>query len=92
MMYCVRQTGPLRDVPAQSLLFYNLFMKSSRKYWAIFQITMLNSLAYPGELVGRSLMIVPFMWVFYQLWKVTYAASGSEVISPVLRRIARSAR
>jgi len=56
-------------------------MKAFKKYWAIFQITLINSLAYPGELIGRSLMIIPFMWIFYQLWKVTYAASGSDVIS-----------
>ena len=56
-------------------------MKHVKKYWAIFQITLINSLAYPGELIGRSLMIIPFMWIFYQLWKVTYAASGSDVIN-----------
>lgn len=56
-------------------------MKAFKKYWAIFQITLINSLAYPGELIGRSLMIIPFMWIFYQLWKVTYAAAGSEVIN-----------
>ena len=56
-------------------------MKTFKKYWAIFQITLVNSLAYPGELIGRSLMILPFMWVFYQLWKVTYAATGSQVIN-----------
>jgi ABC-2 type transport system permease protein len=56
-------------------------MKTFKKYWAIFQITLINSLAYPGELIGRSLMILPFMWIFYQLWKVTYAASGSELIN-----------
>ena len=56
-------------------------MKTFKKYWAVFQITLINSLAYPGELVGRSLMIIPFMWIFYQLWKVTYAASGVDVIS-----------
>jgi viologen exporter family transport system permease protein len=56
-------------------------MKPLRKYWAIFQITLVNSLAYPGELIGRSLMIIPFMWIFYQLWKVTYAASGTGVIN-----------
>src|SRR5574342_1084657 len=56
-------------------------MKAFKKYWAIFQITLINSLAYPGELIGRSLMIIPFMWIFYQLWKVTYAASGSDVIN-----------
>jgi ABC-2 type transport system permease protein len=56
-------------------------MKTLRKYWAVFQITLINSLAYPGELIGRSLMIIPFMWIFYQLWKVTYAASGTDVIN-----------
>ena len=56
-------------------------MKSIRKYWAVFQITLINSLAYPGELIGRSLMIVPFMWIFYQLWKVTFAAAGSASIN-----------
>src|SRR5512136_1263879 len=52
-----------------------------KKYLAIFNINLLNSLAYPGELVTRSLMIVLFMWIFYQLWHVTFAASGTETIS-----------
>jgi len=56
-------------------------MNSIKKYWAIFQITLINSLAYPGELIGRSLMIMPFMWIFYQLWKVTFAAAGTDVIN-----------
>jgi ABC-2 type transport system permease protein len=56
-------------------------MKALRKYWAIFQITMVNSLAYPGELIGRSLLIIPFMWIFYQLWNVTFSVSGTESIN-----------
>jgi ABC-2 type transport system permease protein len=56
-------------------------MKTFRKYWAIFQITLVNSLAYPGELIGRSLLIVPFMWIFYQLWKVTFSTADSDVIN-----------
>ncbi|HSO13148.1 MAG TPA: hypothetical protein VLT51_12285 [Anaerolineales bacterium] len=56
-------------------------MKSFRKYLAIFQITLINSLAYPGELIGRSLMIVPFMWIFHQLWKVTFSAAGTDAIN-----------
>ena len=56
-------------------------MKSFKKYWSIFQITLVNSLAYPGELIGRSLMIVPFMWIFYQLWKVTFQAAGTDNIN-----------
>ncbi|MCC7117280.1 MAG: ABC-2 family transporter protein [Anaerolineales bacterium] len=61
-------------------------MKTVSKYWSIFQITLINSLAYPGELIGRSLMIIPFMWIFYQLWKVTFAAAGAEVISGLTLR------
>ena len=52
-----------------------------KKYFAIFNTTLVNSLAYPGELVGRSLMILPFMWIFYQLWKVTFAAGRSDTIN-----------
>jgi ABC-2 type transport system permease protein len=61
-------------------------MKTFAKYWSIFQITLINSLAYPGELVGRSLMIIPFMWIFYQLWKVTFNAAGADVISGLTLR------
>lgn len=56
-------------------------MKKFSKYWSIFEITLLNSLAYPGELVGRSLMIIPFMWIFYQLWKVAFSAAGVDAIN-----------
>jgi ABC-2 type transport system permease protein len=56
-------------------------MKTFRKYWAIFQITLLNSLAYPGELIARSFLIVPFMWIFFQLWNVTFHASGTSAIN-----------
>lgn len=56
-------------------------MRSIRKYWSIFTTQMINSLAYPGELIGRSLTIIPFMWIFAQLWRVTFAASGSAEIN-----------
>jgi ABC-2 type transport system permease protein len=52
-----------------------------RKYFAIFRVTLINSLAYPGELIGRSLMILPFLWIFYQLWQVTFAAAGVDEIN-----------
>lgn len=57
------------------------WLKSIRKYGSIFVIQLINSLAYPGELIGRSLMIIPFMWIFAQLWRVTFTASGSAVIN-----------
>jgi ABC-2 type transport system permease protein len=52
-----------------------------KKSFAIFQINLLNSLAYPAELVTRSVMIMVFMWIFFQLWRITFAAAGSETIS-----------
>jgi ABC-2 type transport system permease protein len=56
-------------------------MKTFKKYWAIFQITLVNSLAYPGELIGRSLMIIPFMWIYFQLWTVTFNTAGTDTIN-----------
>ena len=52
-----------------------------KKYFAVFQIKLLNTLAYPAELVTRSGMILIFMWVFFQLWRVTFAASGSNSLN-----------
>ncbi len=56
-------------------------MKTIRKYWAILATSLINSLAYPGELIGRSLIMIPFMWIFYQLWKITFAAAGVQSIN-----------
>jgi ABC-2 type transport system permease protein len=52
-----------------------------KKYLAIFRTNFLNSLAYPAELFARSGMIVLFMWIFYQLWRVVYSAGGSASIA-----------
>ncbi len=51
-----------------------------KKYAAIFKTNLLNSLAYPAELATRCGMILIFMLVFFQLWNVTYAASGVHVL------------
>jgi ABC-2 type transport system permease protein len=56
-------------------------IKQLAKYGSIFSIQLVNSLAYPAELVGRSLVIIPFMWIFAQLWRVTFAAAGSNEIN-----------
>src|SRR5512136_2997657 len=57
-----------------------------KKYIAIFNINLLNSLAYPAEMLMRSLMIVLFMWIFFQLWRVTFAAAGSDVLNGLTLR------
>lgn len=51
------------------------------KYWAIFRTQLLNSLAYPIDLLGRSLLIILFMWIFMNLWRVTYGATGARSIA-----------
>ena len=51
------------------------------KYWAIFRTQLVNSLAYPIDLIGRSLLIVLFMWIFMNLWRVTYGATGASSIA-----------
>jgi ABC-2 type transport system permease protein len=56
-------------------------MKSIAKYWFIFTTQIVNSLTYPAELIGRSLIIIPVMWIFYQLWRVTFASSNTEIIN-----------
>ena len=51
------------------------------KYWAIFRTQLVNSLAYPIDLLGHSLLIVLFMWIFMNLWRVTYGATGTRSIA-----------
>jgi ABC-2 type transport system permease protein len=52
-----------------------------KKYLAVFKINLLNSLTYPAELVTRSAMILLFMWIFFQLWRITFTAAGSDIIN-----------
>lgn len=56
-------------------------MKAVSKYWAIMSTQFQTSLAYPAEILGRSLILLPFMWIFYQLWRVTYASAGTATIN-----------
>ncbi len=51
------------------------------KYWAIFKTQLATRLAYPADLIAGSLSILIFLWVFLQLWRTTYSASGSSVIA-----------
>ncbi|MBN2386254.1 MAG: ABC-2 family transporter protein [Anaerolineales bacterium] len=56
-------------------------MRKFTKYWAIFKIQLINSLAYPAELFWRSIIVVLFLWVFAQLWKLPFAGTESGVIA-----------
>ena len=52
-----------------------------KKYWAILQTQVVNSLAYPGEILWRSLAILIFLWVFTFLWQVAYDNTGSTTLA-----------
>jgi ABC-2 type transport system permease protein len=52
-----------------------------KKYFAILKINLLNNLVYPGELLTRSLMILLFMWIFFQLWNVAFEESSTGILS-----------
>jgi ABC-2 type transport system permease protein len=51
------------------------------KYVAIFKTQLLNNLAYSAELAVRSLSILIYLWIFVQLWRTTYAATGQQAIA-----------
>ena len=56
------------------------------KYWAILKTQVSNRITYAGDLAAHSLTIVMFMWIFMQLWRTTYAASGSDTLAGLTLR------
>jgi ABC-2 type transport system permease protein len=52
-----------------------------KKYLAIFTTQVVNTLAYPGEIIWRSLAILLFLWVFTFLWRVAYSNSETLVLA-----------
>jgi ABC-2 type transport system permease protein len=52
-----------------------------KKYWALFTTQVLNTLAYPGEIIWRSLAILLFLWVFTFLWRVAYSNTDQQILA-----------
>lgn len=51
-----------------------------KKYWAVFRTQIENNLAYPVDLLSRSLSILMFLWIFTQLWRATFSsATGCDI-------------
>ena len=50
------------------------------KYYEIAKINYYNSLAYIVNALSRSVVVVLRIWIFAQLYKITYAISGTEEI------------
>jgi ABC-2 type transport system permease protein len=56
-------------------------VKRIAKYLEMFKITLLTSLTYFHELVGRQVFLLFIMYVFVQLWRTTYRGEGSTTIA-----------
>jgi ABC-2 type transport system permease protein len=51
------------------------------KYLAIFRAQLSDRLAYPVDLLTQSISILIFVFIFLQLWKTTYSATGQQAIA-----------
>ncbi|RIK30328.1 MAG: ABC transporter permease [Anaerolineae bacterium] len=52
-----------------------------KKYLSILSMQIINSLAYPGDFVGRSVSIATFIFIFAGLWGTTYTLAGTDTIN-----------
>jgi ABC-2 type transport system permease protein len=50
------------------------------KYGAVLRMSIANNIAYAGEVVLRSFFLVVLVYVFLQLWPVTYGVLGTPTI------------
>jgi len=55
-------------------------MRKVAKYLNTFKVTLLTSLAYFHDFVGRQVFLVVIMFVFVQLWRTTYGWEGASTI------------
>jgi ABC-2 type transport system permease protein len=47
-----------------------------QKFWAVMQVTLRSRVRYLGDLWGSAFFILVVMYVFIELWRVTYAQGG----------------
>jgi ABC-2 type transport system permease protein len=50
------------------------------KYWAIARVTLATQTAYLGEIAVRTVFLAMVLYIFVQLWTVTYEAMGRQTI------------
>ena len=60
--------------------------RSLRKYLSVTHLELLNSLAYPVDLLMRSITICLFVFVFSRLWIATYGALGGRALAGLTAR------
>lgn len=51
-----------------------------QKYAAVLQVSVANNVAYLVEVVFRAIFLLMFMFIFLQLWTVTFAARGVHAL------------
>ncbi|HEV8634587.1 MAG TPA: ABC-2 family transporter protein [Chloroflexota bacterium] len=51
------------------------------KYWAIARVTLATQTAYLGEIAVRTVFLAMVLYIFVQLWTVTYAAMGRQTVA-----------
>lgn len=56
-------------------------MRATAKYGAVGKITLLSSLVYSGDVILRAGLMLIVLFVFLQLWSVTYGNGGFESIA-----------
>lgn len=55
--------------------------KKISKYLAIFSTQLANRGAYPLDIAAQSVSIILFLFIFMQLWRVTYLSSGQTTLA-----------
>jgi ABC-2 type transport system permease protein len=52
-----------------------------KKYLSILNMQIINSLAYPGDFMGRSVSIATFLFIFAGLWGTTFTLANTDTIN-----------
>lgn len=70
------QTERTIRIPHSALRTPSPWWKRGGKYGAILRMSMANHFAYVGEALLRSIFLVMIIFIFVQLWTVTYSVTG----------------
>src|SRR5690349_21121320 len=51
------------------------------KYWAIFQVSLRNSVAYVAEALSRLVFLGLILFILAQLWEAVYSTNGGQKLA-----------
>jgi len=52
-------------------------LKTLKQIWAVTKVSARSNLAYPGEVLGRTVFLAVILYIFLKLWQATYSQSGA---------------